>query len=112
MNFIISSCTLEKQTRALWAEVPHTVLHMLFVFCFGGSSFMWFAISLSAIKLFWIPIMNKFVVILFLPDWKCSETAAKTLMLNYGATDDRVMKAVYDVAVEQHFTWLLKEFFA
>lgn len=110
MSFAISSCTREKEVRALWREVPHTVLHILFMFFFGGSDFIWFSIFLSAIKVVWIPMLREFVIIKHLKSWRCSRDAAKMLMINEGWEEERIRQAVYELAKEEHRNSIIAEF--
>jgi len=58
LSSAIGACTLEKQKRALYAELPHTVIHVLFLFILGGSPFVYASIALSGAKLFFIPFLR------------------------------------------------------
>ena len=55
-SFLLTACTEEKYIRAHKGEVPHVILHVLFVFFFGGSAFIFVGIVVSIAKITAIPI--------------------------------------------------------
>lgn len=106
MDQIIGSCTEEKRVRALWGEVPHTALHILFVFFYGGSPFMYFGILLSAIKVFSIPVVFNLFVEPNIETWHCSVSSAAKFLVSGGSPSK-----VYRLAIHNHWYNLLNEFY-
>jgi len=111
MSGLIATCTQEKEVRALWGECPHTVLHILFIFFYGGSHFLWFSIFLSAAKIFYIPFMRTFVILRYIADWGCSKDCARKFLVNEGPANEAAQKAIFNLASDRGWIDVLEEFF-
>ena len=72
VNLVISATTWEKQLRAQSGELPHCILHLAFVFLFGGSAFIFFAIVISCVKIGMIPLVRETVLPGFIRTFGCS----------------------------------------
>ena len=72
VNLAITATTWEKQLRAQSGELPHCILHLAFVFLFGGSAFIFFAIFISGVKIGMIPLVRETVLPGFIRTFGCS----------------------------------------
>lgn len=110
-NSLISYCTKEKWIRALRGEIPHTVLHVLFTFFFGGSVFMTFAIILSVMKIMSIPIVRKMVLPWMVREWHCGKAACRKYLINVGVADTNATDVIYKIAKDYQYYDVIYEFF-
>mmetsp|Transcript_70724 Transcript_70724/g.229079 ORF Transcript_70724/g.229079 Transcript_70724/m.229079 type:complete len:659 (+) Transcript_70724:61-2037(+) len=106
MSSMICACTAEKRVRAIHGEVPHTVLHMIFVFFFGGSHFIFFSIFISVLKILSIPVFRDIIIPTYILDWGCSADSARKYLVN-GMGDP---EKIFHLAKRRHWTFVLEEF--
>ena len=82
VNLVISATTREKQLRAQSGELPHCLLHLAFVFLFGGSAFIFFAIVISGVKIGMIPPVRETVLPGFLRTFGWSSAKLEVYIKN------------------------------
>jgi len=106
MDTMISACTEEKRVRALYGEIPHTLIHIIFIFFYGGSAFLYFGVVLSLVKVLSIPLLFTFAIEPNIESWTCSKTSAAKFLVSGGSQDK-----VYRMALRNHWYGLLNEFY-
>ena len=82
INALIPAVTIEKQVRAFVGEIPHAILHVSFIFFFGGSIFIICAIMLSVFKVVAIPIIREQVLPDLIPKHGCSVASLRRYRSN------------------------------
>jgi len=75
VDIMIPAVTVEKQLRATLGELPHDILHLSFVFYFGGSAFILCAIAISAFKVLAIRVILGHVLPSLSPKYGCSSAS-------------------------------------
>jgi len=112
MGVLIGAVTHEKEVRALYAEMPHTVLHILFAFFFGGSAFIYGAIILSVVKILAIPVIRG--TLKKRKDWvlqcECSIDAARKYFINIDG-DCTTNNVLWELAWKTGMRRILEESF-
>jgi len=96
----IGMCTVEKEKRAYYAELPHTVLHVVFLYMFGGSPFVYASIALSGTKLVLIPCLRRYLLSSpkMMLEIGCSVDAMRKLWLNVFRQKDNDYQTFWKLA--------------
>ena len=82
IDAFIPAVTIEKQVRAFVDELPHAILHVSFIFYFGGSTFIICAIMLSVFKVVAIPIIREQLLPDLIPKHGCSVASLRRYRSN------------------------------
>eukprot|EP00929_Paragymnodinium_shiwhaense_P012870 TRINITY_DN120754_c0_g1_i1.p1 TRINITY_DN120754_c0_g1~~TRINITY_DN120754_c0_g1_i1.p1 ORF type:complete len:984 (-),score=117.43 TRINITY_DN120754_c0_g1_i1:447-3326(-) len=82
VDMVIPAVTIEKEIRAFVGECPSGFLDMVFIFFFGGSFFMIFAVAISVAKVLGIPIVREHILPPLIKRYGCSMAALKLYRLN------------------------------
>eukprot|EP00929_Paragymnodinium_shiwhaense_P050118 TRINITY_DN25261_c0_g1_i3.p1 TRINITY_DN25261_c0_g1~~TRINITY_DN25261_c0_g1_i3.p1 ORF type:complete len:1033 (+),score=121.73 TRINITY_DN25261_c0_g1_i3:52-3099(+) len=75
VDVAVPAVTVEKEMRALLGECPSGVLDIVFIFFFGGSLFMIFAIAISVAKVLGIPVIREHILPWLIRRYGCSMSA-------------------------------------
>jgi len=112
LTTLIGMSTKEKKLRTVVAEVPHLVLHLMYVFLFGGSAFVYTSTAVSLVKLyvFLVPQMLKSS-----PEWilyfSCSLEATRKLWYNVYEEEDDEHRTLWKLAWTRGMRPILHELF-
>ena len=82
IDALIPAVTIEKQVRSFVGELPHAILHVSFIFYFGGSTFIVCAIMLSVFKVVAIPTIREQLLPDLIPKHGCSVASLRRYRSN------------------------------